>query len=139
MDDTSKIIENYAKICEFLLAQACMTPDKTFMDLNFKEYIGHYATITIEHKHGYKPYVRVYDCPSTRGHSPQNYFYKGDMMDDIKHKICEDRPTIDFMKGLVIGWHRYGIKETILNQLQRAIAEANEKNEAEKEIDNFVV
>ena len=139
MDDTSKIIDNYAKICEFLLAQACLTPERTYMDYNLNRHVGHYSTVQIEHKRGYKPLVRFYECLGSSSHSPQNYFYKGDTMDDIKHKINEDRPSIEFMKGLVIGWHRYGIKETILTQLRYAVEEANEKNEAEKEIDNFVV
>ena len=139
MDDTSKIIDNYAKICEFLLAHACMTPERTYMEYNLNRHIGHYSYLEIVHKQGYKPYVRFYDCPGTTEHSSQNYFYKGDTMDDIKHTINKDCPSMDFMKGLVIGWHRYGIKETILTQLRYAVDEANEKNEAEKEIDNFVV
>lgn len=137
--DTKKVIENYAKICEFLLAKAASTPVGTCMDVNLKRFVGHYATVQIEHKSGYKAYFRVYDAPDTRGHSPANYFYAGDDLEKIRKTIFSDRPTMDFMKNLVIGWHRYGIKELILSSLNRAVAEANEKLEAEKEIDNFVV
>ena len=137
--DSKKVYENYVKICEFLLAQACNTPETTDMDIQLREFTGHYFTIGIKHSPGYKAYVRVYDCPDTRGHSPQNYFYKGDDLQKIKATIYEDRPTIDAIKGLVIGWHRYGIKERILNALKNAVAEANERLEAEKEIDNFMV
>jgi len=137
--DTKKVIENYTKICEFLLAKASSVPVGTHMDVNLKQFVGHYATVEIEHKSGYKAYLRFYDAPDSRGHAPQNCFYAGDDLEKIRKTIFSDRPTIDFMKNLVIGWHRYGIKELILNSLNSAVAEANEKLEAEKEIDNFVV
>ena len=137
--DSKKVYENYAKICEFLLAQACNTPETTDMDIHLKKFTGHYFTIGIKHSPGYKAYVRVFDCPDTRSHAPSNYFYAGDNLDEIKKTICKDCPTFDAIKGLVIGWHRYGVKELILNALKNAVAEANERLEAEKEIDNFVV
>ena len=137
--DSKKVYENYVKICEFLLAQACSTPVMTRMNIQLQKFTGHYFTLSIEHSPGRAAYVRVYDCPDSRGHSPQNYFYDGDDLKKIKETIYEDRPTLDAIKALVIGWHRYGIKELILNSLSRAVAEANEKLEAEKEIDNFVV
>lgn len=137
--DTQKVIENYEKICEFLLAKATSTPVGTHMHVNLKQFVGHYATVEIEHESGRKAHLRVYDAPDVRGHSPQNYFYAGDDLERIRKNIFNDRPTMDLMKNLVIGWHRYGIKELILNSLNSAVAEANEKLEAEKEIDNFVV
>lgn len=137
--DTKKVIENYVKICEFLLAKAASTPVGTCMDVNLKRFVGHYVSFQIEHESGRKAYFRVYDSPDVRGHVPQNYFYVGDDLEKIRKTIFSDRPTMDFMKNLVIGWHRYGIKEHILNALNSAVAEANEKLEAEKEIDNFVV
>ena len=137
--DTKKVIENYAKICEFLLAKATSVPVGTYMDVNLKQLVGHYVTVEIKHMPDRKAYLRVYDCPDFCGHSPQNYFYAGDDLKQIRKTICEDCPTMDCMKNLVIGWHRYGIKDRILNSLNRAVAEANEQLEAEKEIDNFVV
>lgn len=137
--DSNKVYENYVKICEFLLAQACNTPYTTDMEIQLKKFTGHYFTIGIKHSPGYKARVYVYDCPDTRGHSPSNNFYAGNNLDEIKKAIYKDRPTFDAIKGLVIGWHRYGIKELILNELKNAVAEANERLEAEKEIDNFVV
>lgn len=137
--DTKKVIENYAKICEFLLAKAASVPVGTHMDVNLKQFIGHYATVEIEHRPACKVYVRVYDAPDLRGHSPSNYFYADDDIEEIRKTIFNDSPSFDFMKNLVIGWHRHGIKELILSSLNRAVAEANEKLEAEKEIDNFVV
>lgn len=142
MDD-KKVIENYTKICEFLLAKAASTPVGTCMNVNLKRFVGHYATVEIEHESGRKAYLRVYDSPDLHGHSPQNYFYAGDDLEKIRKTIFSDRPTMDLMKNFVIGWHRYGIKELILSSLNRAVVEANEKLneklEAEKEIDNFVV
>ena len=137
--DSEKVYENYMKICEFLLAQACSTPCMTEMDIQLQRFTGHYFTIGIKHSLGCKAQVRVFDCPSTRGHAPQNYFYAGDDLKKIKKTVYEDRPTLEAIKALVIGWHRYGIKERILNALKNAVDEANEKLEAEKEIDNFTV
>ena len=137
--ETDKVLDNYVKICEFLLSQASNTPVGTHMDVNLKKFVGHYSSVEIEHQPKYKAYLRMYDSPDTRGHSPQNYFYAGDDLKKIRNTIFSDRPTFDFMKNLVIGWHRYGIKELILDNLRSAVAEANEKLEAEKEIDNFVV
>ena len=132
-------MENYIKICEFLLARAATAPIGTHTRIDLKYYVGHYAIVEIEHESGYKAYLRVYDSPNTSGHSPQNCFYAGDDLKKIRATIYKDRPTLDLMKNLVIGWHRYGIKEIILNAFNEAVAEANEKLEAEKEIDNFVV
>ena len=73
------------------------------------------------------------------GHAPQNYFYAGDDIERIRKTIFNDRPTLELMKNLVIGWHRYGIKDLIMDELHAAVAKANEKLEAEKELDNFVV
>ena len=137
--DINKIIENYKKICEFLLGQAVNTPIGTNMIFNITENVGHYAVIEIAHKHGKAAYLRVYDCPSIHGHPPQNYFFAGDDIKKISATIAKDRPTIELMKNLVIGWHRYGIKENLLLFLDTAKRKAIEKIEAEKEIDNFVV
>ena len=135
----NKVIENYSKICEFLLSKAATTPIETQMDVDISQFVGHYASIEIEHKPNRKAYVRMYDCPDVRGHSPQNYFYDGYDIKEICAAICKDRPTEDFMRNLVVGWHRYGIKTLILNNLSSAVAKANEKLEAEKEINNFTV
>ena len=139
MDNTTKIIENYEKICEFLLSHATNAPVGIHVDVNLKKFIGHYSSIEIVHNNGCKAYLRVYEGFGAKCHSPQNYFYAGDDISKIHETILSDRPTLDFMKNLVIGWHRYGIKDIILNAFNSAIAEANEKIEAEKEIDNFVV
>lgn len=137
--ETDKVIDNYVKICEFLLSQVASTPVGTHMDVNLNKFVGHYSSIEIEHMPKYKAFVRMYDSPNTHDHFSQNYFYVGDNLKTIRKTIFKDCPTLDFMKNLVIGWHRYGIKELILSNLRAAVAEANEKLEAEKEIDNFVV
>lgn len=137
--DTSKVVENYIKICEFLLAKASTAPVGTHMNINLQRHVGHYVTVEIEHRPNRKAYLRVFDCPNFSGHFLQNYFYAGDDLKKIRATVCKDRPTLDLMKNLVSGWHRYGIKEFILNEFNKAVAEANEKLEAEKEIDNFVV
>ena len=139
MDETKKATSGYEKICEFLLSQAVSTPVGTEMDINLKKFIGHYSSIEIMHSAGHKAYVRIFDCPSVRGHSPQNCFYAGDDLERIHKAIFKDLPTLELMKNLVIGWHRYGIKELIMDELHAAVAKANEKLEAEKELDNFVV
>lgn len=137
--ETDKVLDNYVKICEFLLSQAMSTPVGTHMDVHLARFVGHYSTVGIEHRPKCKAFLRMYDAPDVRGHSPQNYFYAGDDLEKIRNTIFKDRPTSDFMKNLVIGWHRYGIKDLILDNLKLAVDEANEKLEAEKEIDNFVV
>ena len=140
----NKVIKNYTKICEFLLSQAANSPVGMYMDFNLSKYIGHYASIEIMHFHGKVAYLRVYDyyydSSSLSSHSySENYFYVGDNVKKISAIIAKNHPSIEMMKSLVIGWHRYGIKEHLLQVFHDAEAKANEEIEAEKEIDNFVV
>ena len=140
----SKVIKNYTKICEFLLSQAANSPVGMHMDFNLSKYVGHYACIEIKHYRGKVACLRVYDSYHNSNSLPsysysENYFYVGDNVKKISTTIAKDCPSIEMMKSLVIGWHRYGIKEHLLQVFHDAEAIANEKIKAEKEIDNFVV
>lgn len=138
----AKLVEDYELICEFLLSKAAEAPKGVDVDVNVKDVVGHYATITITNLDKDAAYLRIYDG---HGRGPygddyvQNYFYEGFTRKDIKHVIDDNRMSYEFMRGLIVGWHKKGIKNRILAAIQQAIDKINLKLDEEKEIENFVV
>lgn len=138
MSTSDKLRENFALICQFLLGKAAQMPETGEMDVNLKRYIGHYATITISNKDKPKLWIFEKDVNLT-GHLTSLTFYPNDTLGRIKDYIADRTPSNEFMRNLIVGWHKHGIKDFILCEFEKAVQKANENLEDEDAINNFVV
>ena len=139
MNTSDKLRENFALICQFLLGKAAQMPETGEMDVNLKSYIGHYATITISNKDKPKLWIYEKDVNLTGRNYSSLTFYPNDTLDSIKDTIANRNPSNEFMRNLIVGWHKHGIKDFILCEFEKAVQKANENLEDEDAINNFVV
>ena len=138
MSTSDKLRENFALICQFLLGKAAQMPETGEMDVNLKSYIGHYATITISNKD--KPKLWIYEKDvNLIGRHTSLIFYPNDTLGLIKDSIANKPPSNEFLRQLIVGWHKHGIKDFILGEFEKAVQKANENLEDEDTINNFVV
>ena len=138
MNTSDKLRENFVLICLFLLEKTAQMPETGEMDVNLKKYIGHYATITISNKDKPKLWIFEKDVNLT-GHLTSLTFYPNDTLGRIKDSIADRTPSNEFMRHLIVGWHKHGIKDFILCEFEKAVQKANENFEDEDLINNFVV
>jgi hypothetical protein len=139
MNTSDKLRENLVLICQFLLGKAAQMPETGEMDVNLKSYIGHYATITISNKDKPKLWIYEKDVNLTGRNYSSLTFYPNDTLDSIKDTIANRNPSNEFMRNLIVGWHKHGIKDFILCEFEKAVQKANENLEDEDAINNFVV
>ena len=138
MNSSAKLRENFALICQFLLEKTAQMPETGEMDVNLKRYIGHYATITISNKD--KPKLWIYEKNvNLASPSASLTFYPTDTLGKIKGTIANRTPSNEFLRQLIVGWHKHGIKDFILGEFEKAVQKANENLEDDDEINNFVV
>lgn len=138
MNSSDKLRENFALICQFLLEKTAQMPKTGEMDVNLKNYIGHYATITISNKD--KPQLWIYEKHVNLSNPPVSLrFYPNDTLGRIKGVISNKTPSNEFLRQLIVGWHKHGIKDFILGEFEKAVQKANENLEDDDEINNFVV
>ena len=142
MNSSAKLRENFAFICQFLLEKTAQMPKTGEMDVNLKNYIGHYATITISNKD--KPKLWIYEKHVNLASPPVSLtFYPNDTLGRIKGVISNRTPSNEFLRQLIVGWHKHGIKDFILGEIEKAVQKANEnlkdEDEDENTINNFVV
>ena len=140
MNTSDKLRENFVLICLFLLEKTAQMPETGEMDVNLKRYIGHYASITISNKD--KPKLWIYekdDVDLTSRRYASLIFYPNDTLGRIKDSIADRTPSNEFMRHLIVGWHKHGIKDFILCEFEKAVQKANENLEDEDAINNFVV
>lgn len=138
MEKSDKLRENFALICQFLLGKTSQMPDGGVMDVNLKSYIGHYATITISNKD--KPKLWIYEKDvNLIGRNTSLTLLPTDTLDNIKNYIASMPPSNEFMRQLIVGWHKHGIKDFILHEFETAVQKVNETLEDENIINNFVV
>jgi hypothetical protein len=138
MKTSDKLRENFALICQFLLGKTSQMPEGGMMDVNLKIYVGHYANITISNKD--KPKLWIYEKDvNLIGRNTSLTLFPTDTLDNIKNHIVSMPPSNEFMRRLIVGWHKYGIKDFILREFEKAVQKANETLEDENIINNFVV
>lgn len=138
MKPSDKLRENFALICQFLLGKTSQMPEGGVMDVNLKSYVGHYATITISNKD--KPKLWIYEKDVNYiGRTTSLTFFPTDILDTIKDYIANMPPSNEFMRQLIVGWHKHGIKDFILREFEISVQKANETFEDEDIINNFVV
>ena len=138
MNSSDKLRENFALICQFLLEKTAQLPETGEMVINLKRYIGHYAAITISNKD--KPKLWIYEKDvNLTGRPASLTFYPNDALGRIKGVISNRTPSNEFLRQLIVGWHKHGIKDFILGEFEKAVQKANENLEDEDTINNFVV